>query len=183
MGHIAHLRNQFKSKNMTVSYHWLEENTHSFVRIEWILFFILPNLKIPFTKGCFMPRLIEIGPVILERKIFKFCPSILLFRCNLPLEKPMALGLNKSESPSPKDALSQVWLKLVKWFWRRFLNSSMHFHYFIIIFPWKRVWPFIWTNLNSHLPIMLCAKFGWKMWPTFLERKILKFCQCIFTNL
>ena len=28
-------------------------------------------------------------------------------------------SLNKIESPSPKDALCQVWLKLVQWFWRR----------------------------------------------------------------
>ena len=37
----------------------------------------------------------------------------------------------------------------------------MYFHYFVIIFPWKRVGPFIWTNLNP----MLCAKFGWN-WPS-----------------
>ena len=36
-----------------------------------------------------------------------------------PLEKGGALHLNKRESPSPKDALCQVWLKLAKWFWRR----------------------------------------------------------------
>ena len=29
------------------------------------------------------------------------------------------LHLNKLESPSPKDALCQVWLKLAQWFWRR----------------------------------------------------------------
>ena len=35
----------------------------------------------------------------------------------------MTLHLNKIESPSPKYALCQVWLKLVQWFWReRFLN-------------------------------------------------------------
>ena len=31
----------------------------------------------------------------------------------------MVLHLNKLESPSPKDALCQVWLKLAQWFWRR----------------------------------------------------------------
>ena len=31
----------------------------------------------------------------------------------------MARHLNKLESPSPKDALCQVWLKLAQWFWRR----------------------------------------------------------------
>ena len=34
-----------------------------------------------------------------------------------------ALYLNKLKSPSPKDALSQVWMKLAQWFLRRrFLN-------------------------------------------------------------
>ena len=37
----------------------------------------------------------------------------------LPLEKGGALQLNKLESPLPKDALCQVWLKLAQWFWRR----------------------------------------------------------------
>ena len=45
--------------------------------------------------------------------------------CNyLPLEKCMALHLNKFESPLPNDALCQVWLKLVKWFWRRRWKSE-----------------------------------------------------------
>ena len=37
----------------------------------------------------------------------------------------------------------------------------MYFHYFVIISPWKRAGPFIWTNLNPLHPRMLCAKFGW----------------------
>ena len=36
-----------------------------------------------------------------------------------PLEKDVTLHLNKLESPLPKNALCQVWLKLVQWFWRR----------------------------------------------------------------
>ena len=46
-----------------------------------------------------------------------------------------------------------------------FLISSMYFHYFVIISPWERAWPFIWTNLNPLYPRMLCAKFGWN-WPS-----------------
>ena len=42
-----------------------------------------------------------------------------------------------------------------------FLISSMYFHYFVIISPWKRAGPFIWTNLNPLHPRMHCAKFGW----------------------
>ena len=35
------------------------------------------------------------------------------------------------------------------------------FHHFIIIFPWKRAGPFIWTNLSPLHSKMLCAKCGW----------------------
>ena len=46
-----------------------------------------------------------------------------------------------------------------------FYISSMYFLYFVIIHPWKRVGPFIWTNLNPLHPRMLCAKFCWN-WPS-----------------
>ena len=42
-----------------------------------------------------------------------------------------------------------------------FFISSMCFRFFVIIFPWKRAGPFIWTNLNFLHPRMRCAKFGW----------------------
>ena len=52
-------------------------------------------------------------------------------------------------------------------------NSSMYFRYFIIISPWKRVGPFIWTNLNPLHPRMLCAKFGWNWLSDFGEEDFL----------
>ena len=48
--------------------------------------------------------LFEIGPVILERKIFKFRQCILLFCTYLPLEKGVAPQLNNLKFPLPKDA-------------------------------------------------------------------------------
>ena len=67
MGHIAHLRKQFKSINT----------------YDYIINLIKRRKKKP---------------------IINFIELI---------------GLNKLESPSPKDALCQVWLKLAHWFWRR----------------------------------------------------------------
>ena len=68
---------------------------------------------------------------------------------------------SKLESPSSKNALCQVWKKLVleKKIFKLIL--SMYFCCFVTISPWKRVAPFIWTNLNPHHPRMLCAKFCW----------------------
>ena len=61
---------------------------------------------------CIVPSLVEIGQVVLEKKISKICQCI-----------------------------------------------------FAIISLWKRMEPFIWTNLNFLLPRMPCAKFGWN-WPS-----------------
>ena len=54
-----------------------------------------------------MPSLVEIGPVVLEKKIFKLYNVFSQFRNYLPLEKGGALHLNKYESPSPKDVCAK----------------------------------------------------------------------------
>ena len=92
--------------------------------------FIWRNLG-PLHPRCFVPSLVEIGPVVLKKEIF-FVNVFLLFRNYLHLEKGKALHLNKLGFISPKDALCQqtwvpfiqgalyqVWLKLTQWFWRR----------------------------------------------------------------
>ena len=52
-------------------------------------------------------------------RFFKFVNIFSQFCNYLPLEKDGALHLNKLESPTHKDDLCQVWLKLAQWFWRR----------------------------------------------------------------
>ena len=70
---------------------------------------------------------------------------------NLSLLHPKVLG-----------ALLWVWLNLALWFWTtRSLIFVNVFHYFIIVSPWDRVWPFNWTNLNPLQPRILCTKIGW----------------------
>ena len=66
-------------------------------------------------------------------------------------------------------------MKLALWFWRRF------FFYFVIIFSffcyyslWKKLWSFIWKNLNSLDPWMLCSKYGWN-WPNDSGEGFFKF--------
>ena len=60
-----------------------------------------------------------------------------------------------------------------------FYNLSLYFGYFVIISPWKKAEPFIWTNLNSlhqkrFVPSLV------EIDPVVLEKKIFKICQCIF---
>jgi hypothetical protein len=49
-----------------------------------------------------------------------------------------------------------------------FFNDLTNFCIFMIIFPLKRIWPFIWIIYNSLYPRMICTKFDWN-WPTGSE--------------
>ena len=89
---------------------------------------------------------------------------VFYFINNLCLVELVNKNMFNFQSPSPKDALCQVCLKLSQWLWRRFLNFVNYFCYFVISSPWKKVWSFIWTNLHVLYSRMLCAKFGWN-WP------------------
>ena len=126
-----------------------------------------------------MLRLVEIGPVFLE-KIFKkiIFNIILLSRYYLPLLMGVAFYLNNHESPL-NDVLCQVWLKLAQWSLERKI-----FKYFEWKLPfrssWRRTWPFIWTNLNSPNPSKLCASLV-EIGRVVLERKIFQYFQYNFT--
>ena len=85
----------------------------------WENWMVLLNPWVPFNQGSFVPSLVEIGPMVLDKNIINFVKGFLLFRIHLPCKKDVPLHLNELESPSSKDALGQVWLKLAKWFWRR----------------------------------------------------------------
>jgi hypothetical protein len=74
--------------------------------------------------------LIEFGLLVLE-KIFKN------FQCIFTIISPWRRVI-PFLSPSPKDDLCQVWLKLAKWFWRRrFLNDSTPFLHFCDYLPFE----------------------------------------------
>ena len=131
MGHIAYLRKQFNSIN-TYDYHNVNwEKKTPIIYFMWIEWFFSWTILL---KDAFAPNLVEIGPVVREKKIFNFIYVFLQFGNYLPLEKGGALHLNKFESPVPKDALCQVWLKLAQWFWK---SSKIFFNfvnYLICIF-------------------------------------------------
>ena len=96
----------------------------SFLVTEWSLFV---KSRVPFTKECFLLSLVEIGPVVLEKNIFK---------------------------------ISSVWCI---------------FCYFVIISPWKREWPFLWTNLDAPLPKDAFCQVWLKLAQWFLRRRFLNF--------
>ena len=132
------------------------------------------KLKETSTNRCFVPSLVKFGPEVLHQKIFKVCQCI--FAISLlsshGKEKGVALYLNKFESPPPKNALCQVWMKLAQWSLRRrfFLSSSIYFNYFLIFSTWKRVWPFIWKKLESPSPKDALCQVWLKSALTFLRR-------------
>ena len=77
-------------------------------------------------------------------------------------ENWMVLQLNTLESPSQKDALCQIWLKLALWFWRkRFLNSVNVILLFGNYFPLEKGRALHLKNLNFLYTRMHYAKFGW----------------------
>ena len=88
-----------------------------------------------FAKKCFVPSLVEISPVVQDKKIFNFSS---MYFC---LEKGVAVRLNKFEVPLPKDALCQVWLKLAQYF--KYCHVFLLFHNYL---HWEWVWPFILKN-------------------------------------
>ena len=88
-----------------------------------------------------------------RRTFLNFVNVFSLFRNYLPLGKGGALHLNKFESPSSKDALCQVWLKLAQWFLsRRFLNFVNVFSPFCNYLPLKKSMVLHLNKLESPSP-------------------------------
>ena len=81
-----------------------------------------------------------------------------------PLEKDVALHLNKLESTLPKDALCQVWLKLAQWFWRgrflNFINVFTLFPYYLCLEEGEALHLNKLESPSPKDPRMLCAKFS-----------------------
>ena len=67
-----------------------------------------------------MPSLVEIklAQWFWRKRFLNFVNVFSPFRNYFPFEKSGVPYLNKIESPSPKDDLCQVWLKLAQWFFR-----------------------------------------------------------------
>ena len=83
----------------------------------------LNKLESPSHKDTLCQVWLKLAQWFWRKRFVNFVNVFSLFRNYLHLKKGGALHLNKLESPSPKDALCKVLLKLAQWFWRRrFLN-------------------------------------------------------------
>ena len=72
----------------------------------------LNKLEFPSHKDALCQVWLKLAQWFWRRRFFNFVNVFSLFSNYLPLEQVIALHLNKLESPLPKDALCQVWLKL-----------------------------------------------------------------------
>jgi hypothetical protein len=63
--------------------------------------------------------LIEIGLVVLEKKILKHFQYIFTLLLLSPLRERQSPSFEQFRIPFPQDDLCQIWLKLAQWFWRR----------------------------------------------------------------
>jgi hypothetical protein len=80
----------------------------------------LNNLEFPLPKDDLYQVWLKLACCFLRRRFLKKKLSVFLLFCYyLPLEKGNPLHLNNLESPTPKNDLCQVWLKLAQWFRRR----------------------------------------------------------------
>ena len=95
----------------------------------------LNKLKSPSPKDALCQIWLKLAQWFWRRRFFNFVNVFSLILNYLPLEKSGPLNLNKLESPSPRDTLCQVWLKLAQSFWRRrffnFLNVFSLFHNYL----------------------------------------------------
>ena len=99
----------------------------------------LKKLESPSSKNDLCWDWLKLAHWFWRRRFFNFINVFSRFRNYLPLQKSGALYLNKIESPSSKDALCQVWLKLARWFWRRrFLNFINVFSLFRNYLPLEK---------------------------------------------
>ena len=71
----------------------------TFLITEWSLF-VKP--RVPFTQECFVPSFVEIGPVVLERKFFKFRQCIFAISLLSPFGKRHFPSFERTRLPFTK---------------------------------------------------------------------------------
>ena len=82
-----------------------------------------------------------------------------------------------SRSPSPKDALCQVWLKIAQWVCRIFkLGKCIFTSCYVIISLWKRTLSLTWISFTQECFVPILSETG-------SVEEIFKFQHCVFAIL
>ena len=133
--------------------------------------FIWKKLKSSSPKDALCHVWLKMAQWFWRRRFFKVFNVFLLFPNYLPFEKGVALHLNKLESPSPKNALCQVWLKLAQWLRRRrFFNVFNVFLLFPNYLPLKKDVALHLNKLESPSPRDTLCQIG-RNWPSGSEEE------------
>ena len=119
-----------------------------------------------------MPNLVEIGLLVLKKKIF-FNINICKYGfpyCG-PSRPPWTMMLTILNLHYIRKLSCKYYLFWLSGSGEDFLMTPPHFCIFVIISPLKSTWPLIWTIYNSLYRRMTYAKFDWN-WPAGSEEKI-----------
>jgi hypothetical protein len=106
-----------------------------------------------------------------RRRFFLKCQCIFTL---LPLEKGYLIHLKILESPLPKDDLCQIWLKLAKWFCRRFLKIAIVFLLFHYYLPLGKGYSLHLNKLKSPLHKDDLCQIWLKLAKWFWRRRFIK---------
>ena len=149
MDHIDHLRNFQTTKTFMQRF----EYTITLIKREvpWSLW------ELNVSQWCFEPSLVENDQLVVEKEILSEC--FLYLNIISPWKKTLPFIWTKSNLFYPRILCVKFGRNWPSGFGENYSILSMYFLYFVIIFPWKRMWPFIWTYLNSLHPRMLWIKF------------------------
>ena len=155
MGHIPHLRKQFKSTNpydYIITLIRRRKKLYSFWK--WMVPY-LNELMSTSSKGALCQVWLKLAPWFWRGRFLNIINVFSLFRNYLPWKWVWILFTQDCLLASVVQIGTVVLEKKI------FLILSIYFRFFVIIYPWKRATPFIWTNLNPLHPRMFCAKFLW----------------------
>ena len=126
-----------------------------------------PFIWIPFTKWWIEPSLVEIGHVVLEKKILNFSQCFFAFSYLSPLEHTWMPITQGCSVPSLVE-IGRVVLEKIS---LNFVNVHSPFHNYI---PFENGGHFIWTNLNTSPKISL-FQVWLKLTQWFSTRRFLYF--------
>ena len=119
---------------------------------------------IPFTQGCLILNLVEIGPVVLEEKFLKFVSRFSFWN--------YLFALKNKWITFTQGCFVSILVEIIPVVLKKILKHCRYIsRFFVIISFWKRAGSFIWR--------MFLPTFGLN-WANCSGKEDLKKCQCVF---